>query len=281
MKNIFLSILTISFVLVSCSDDDASPIISPSNYGTATVDYSGPSTVSDDVGTVGGININLSKAVNNGTAFTVKQIGGTAVKDVDYTVEGITIPPFGTSGEAEIKIINKPFPRTSTTTATFEVSTREFGTEMLNPNSNLPYTFDITIKDANATDGVTIGFQWNPDHAGDLDLTLYYDNGVDPLDNFDYIASADNPEIGESIITNDFPNGTYYVGLDPYEVFTPKIAYNFGISKPNGEVVEFTGTFDTEDLESYTSDESDLLGSTTYRLVKIVKEDSNYTITQL
>jgi len=273
MKKTFLILLSVSLGIFSCdSNDDFAPI-DPNGFAVATANYSGPSTVAENEGSIT-VDVNLSKPSSGATPFTISQVGGTAVEGEDFTLTNLNIPSFNTSGELVVNVIDNPFPQPDRT-AILEVSTPEFGTELLNPSSNLPYQINLTISDVNSTDGVTIGFDWNHDHADDLDLTIFDDFGNE----LRFLATADVPEIGVLLLNSD-PDGTYYVDMQPYSFSEPQIDFNFGISTPNGDISEFTGTFDTENLGSYTSDESPVLG-TSYRLLQIVKSGTNYTITQL
>jgi hypothetical protein len=122
---------------------------------------------------------------------------------------------------------------------------------------------------------LTIAFGWpNPDD--DIDCFAYYG-----ADDWGTAATSDNPEILTSIWPDD-PNGTYYFGIDPYIVNTPTFDYTISIGHPNGEVQFITGTFDTENLDSYTVDTyDDWEGYPTYRLLEIENTDGVFTITNL
>jgi len=275
MKKIFLILLSVSIVSLSCSSDDDSTPIDPSNFATATVNYNGPSSVAENAGSVD-VDISLSKPSAANTSFTITQVGGTAEEGVDYTLTNVPVASFTTSGVLTVNVINSPFPKPDRTLL-LEVSTPEFGAELLNSSSNVPYSISLTITDVNPTDGLTVGYDWNEDQASDLDLTVFYEDGTEVA----ILATADVPEIGPSLILNTDPDGTYYIDMQPYDFSELQIDYNFGIAKPNGEVVELTGTFDFTNIGNYETDESGALGATAYRLVKVVKSGSNYTITSL
>lgn len=272
MKKLFILCMA-SAIFASCENTDVEDPISSANFPVATANYSGSTTVTEADGAAT-IDISLSKPIDNGTAFTVEQIGGTAEEGVDYTTSDITIPSFAQSAAITVNLVDNPFPKPDRTLKLL-VSPAEFVGQLLNPSSNLPYTVDLTIKDVNSTEGVTIGFNWNTDQASDLDITVINSSGTD----LRYAATAEVPEQGVLILNTD-PDDTYYVDMQPYDFTEPQIDFNFGVAKPNGEVLEFSGTFDTDNLGAYASDQSAVLG-TSYRLLKIVKSGSNYTITQL
>lgn len=262
-----------SAIFASCENTEVEDPISPAGFAVATANYSGSNAVSVEDETVA-IDITLSKLIDNGTTFVAEQIGGTAVEGEDFTIGSLTIPAFVQSGQLVINLLDNSEIPEAPKTLKLRVSTPEFVGALLNPSSNLPYIVDLTIN-VNSTEGVTVAFGWNEDQGDDLDIVVMNSSGGE----LRYAATAGNPEVGVLVLNSD-PDDTYYVDVQPYAFSQPQIDFNFSISKPSGELTEYSGTFDTDNLGAYASDESPTLG-TSYRLVKIVKSGSDYTITKL
>jgi len=274
MKKILL-ILTVGLFITSCESDNIADTIDPNNFPTATFSLANPSdagaTIAEDSDGVV-VNVMTDKPVNNGTSFGGEQVGGTAIEGEDFEIKATAIAAFGTSGTVSIVPINNPFPKTDRTVVVEVGPDVEFVESLLNPNTQLPFTVSFTITDVNPSTGVNVGFAWDEDAAADLDLVTLNEAGANVSGGA--LATGENPEIGIAV-ANTRPDGDYFVNVDLFDIEGTPIDFNFGISKPNGEVVEFSGTFDPNNLGQYTEQDG------TYRLVKINKVGTTYTITQL
>jgi len=279
MKKILL-ILTVGLFISSCESDDFADPINPNDFPTATFSLANPSdagaTITEDSDGVV-VNVMTDKAVNNGTSFGGEQVGGTAIEGEDFEIKGSSISAFGNSTTVSILPINNPFPKTDRTVVVEVGPDVEFAEALLNPNTQLPFTVSFTITDVNPTTGVNVGLAWDEDAAADLDLEIVKEDGSTLR--FGPTATGENPEIGVLLLNTD-PDGTYYLDLNLFDIEGTPIDFNFGISDPNGSVSEFNGTFDVDNLDQYTFDANTDLGGS-YRLIKIVKSGTTYTITQL
>lgn len=275
MKKVLILASALSFVFFSCEDDDVTAVTDNNNFSIATATYESDYNVNEQVGELNGT-VSLSKPVNTTTTFSFEQVGGTAVVGEDYTVSNFSIPSFGTSTTYSIGVVDNEFPQ-SDRTLSLKLTTPEFGTELLNPNSNVPYTIQqITITDVNPEGVVNIGLAWNHDDASDLDMFVFDSNG-NPMS---IQATGDDPEIAV-LIDGTFPDGTYYLNIDAYTFYNQQIGINFGLSDGAGNVTEYSGTYDLDNLDQYGSDYFAPWGIDTYRMVEINKSGTNYTFTKL
>jgi hypothetical protein len=284
MKKIF-SILTIGLLLVSCDETEVKPVTDPNDFPLVSFELTDPSQqgtvipANADDGTIA-VSASMSKPSKYTTGITAVQTGGTAVEGEDFEVSGTTIPAYTTSTTTPlmISVIPHPFPEEEKTVelqvGIEEGSDGEQYSLMYDPATN-PLEVSFTIGTAHSPDALTVGLDWNEEQAVDIDMVLLDANG----DELAYQATADVPEISQ-FLTNAAPDGTYYISIQPYEVITPQWEYTFGISEPNGDLTTFTGVFDGDNLGAYTADMSPTLGEV-YRLVKIVKNGSDYTMTEL
>ena len=274
MKKIFLLTL-IPALYFSCENDDVTGLTSTDNFPTATVSYTGPtSAVSEEDGSLT-FGIELSKPIESGTTFTINQVSGTAERGQDYDFSNVIIPAFSTNGTLNFDIIDNDFPA-ATRTLSFEVTTPEFGVQLLNPNSNVPFRLDLDITDVNPANVVNAGLAWNHDDASDLDMYLF-DNAGNAVT---VQATGDDPEIAV-LLTDTDPDGTYYITVDAYTFTNAQININFGLSDGAGNVTEYVGVFDTDNLAQYTSEFYPPFGTTSYRVVEVTKVGTNYTFTKL
>lgn len=282
MKKIF-SILTIGLLLVSCDETEVEPVISPSTYPSLSVSLVDPSQQGMVIPANMPDTIKAMATTSKPKAFSQQiigvQTGGTAVEGEDFVISNSVIPAYTTSTSSPvlISVLESRFPEEpKTAEVTVKLNEGSDGEQydlMYSSIDSLVVSF--TIGTAYSEDALTVGLKWNQEQANDIDMVLLDANG----DELAYQATADYPEINEFIPVGA-PDGTYYISVQPYDVITPQWEYTFGISEPNGDLTTFTGVFDGDNLDAYTADMSPTLGEV-YRLVKIVKNGSDFTMTEL
>lgn len=286
-------ILFIGLLFAACEEDDMAPVVDPSThymYPLASFELGDPShdgavfnekdadPLTNVVDTIV-VNITFDKPIPFATEFTVyPDSTSTATLGEDYTVINAVVPANTTTGQLVIEITGDNFPEVDET-ANLTVKPIDTDGEqydlMLDPATQF-LNFSFTINNYNSEDDLTMAFEWNADQASDLDVVIFDDAGNE----FSYVASADNPELGE-IIPNSAPDGTYYVNIDDYAVEADEVEFTFTFHSPNGEVNIFDGVFVKAEISNYDSDYSTTLASDTYRFVQVEKSGSTYTLTYL
>jgi len=267
-----LALIVIGVVACETASQEVSPVISPDGYPVATFTSNLAGTSISEGDTIK-YTITLDKMLDRALTFTAKVKGGTA-DETDFTAEGVVLEPYTKEAKFYIIATADNFPEASETLQ-LEIGVFGIGDRYLLNQSQVNPSLDITIANHNDPDVLTIAFGWpNPDD--DIDIFAYYGS-----EDWGTAATSDNPEILTSIWPTD-PNGTYYFDIDPFLVNTPTFDYTISIGHPNGNIQIITGTFDTENLDSYTVDTYDDWGDyPTYRLLEIENLDGVFTITNL
>jgi len=200
--------------------------------------------------------------------FSAKINGGSAGED-DYLAESVVLAPYTTEAKLYIIAIADDFPEVA---EDVQMEIGVFGIAdkyLLNPGTVNP-TLNLSLTNYNDPDVLTVAVGW-ANHDDDLDVYALLGT-----ERWGAAAGSDNPEILTSIWPTD-PNGTYYVGIDPYFTNQALVEYTISIGYPDQTVQFITGTFDTENLDSYTQD---LYGTAPiYRLLTIVNLDGVFTVT--
>lgn len=281
-------IFSFCLLFIGCEEDDMAPVVDPSTYPLATFDLQDPSqngavfeekTNGDPIDTIL-ITVTMDKAIAFNSEFTAYPgEDDTATLGEDYIIKNAVIPAYATTGQMSIVILSDNFPEVdetvNLTVKPLEGSDGEEYDLLFHPDTQY-LNLSFTIANTNSEDDLTMAFEWNADQASDLDVVIFDDAGNE----FSYVASADNPELGE-IIPNSAPDGTYYVNIDDYAVEADEVEFTFTFHSPNGEVNSFDGVFVKADIPNYDSDYSTTLASDTYRFVQVEKSGSTYTLTYL
>lgn len=271
-KLIGLALIVAGLAACDTASQDVEPIVSPESYPVATITPATSSTTIKEGDTLTYI-ITTNKMIDRAVTFSAIVTGGTADSD-DFTTEPAVLQPYSKETKLHIIANEDNMPEVSET-LNIEVSIESIAERYLvNPNTVLP-TASLTIENHNDPSVLTITFGW-PNHDDDIDIFAYYGE-----EDWGSAATSANPEVLTTIWPAD-PNGMYYFGIDPYYVTTPTFDYIISIGHPDGRVEFFEGTFDTENLESYTVDTYDSWDEyPTYRLLEIVNTDGVFTITHL
>ena len=137
---------------------------------------------------------------------------------------------------------------------------------LLSPQTQYPeYTIDII--NVNDPSGLTINVEWD-NHDDDWDIMIVDEGGTDEWTGWAGATGA-NPEL--TLLGNDVPDDTYYVEMDPWSVDTEIVVFTINIGKPDQTNESFSFTWNV-------ADEADYPVGWGYRLVKIVKVGSTYTL---
>lgn len=270
--NIGLALLISTFVsceMAELPEQEVSDTISPDGYpvATFTTDFSG-STVTE--GDTIKYTITTDKPIERDLQFVVMMKGGDADSH-DYIAETALLPAYKTSTQMEIIFLKDDVPELEESIS-IEIGVEDLGQKyLLNPSTVNP-TLDLNITNVNAASMLTVAVDWTT-MDDDVDIFAMLDGtGLAA-----YAASSDNPEI--MMIGDDFPDGTYWIGFDPYYIEGNSFDYKvrFGASDQSVSIIE--GTFDMSALANYEVD--DLGGTTLYRVAKVVKSGTSYTYTDL
>jgi|WetSurSiteA1Bulk_404760.scaffolds.fasta_scaffold00460_10 hypothetical protein len=264
--------------LISCDapDQEVSPVISPDTKPMATF-TANMSTTSVEEGDTLILTITTDKMIERALTFAPIIEGGTA-DELDYTIVGsagtsAVLAPYTNSIQMLIIFTEDNFPEVSEDLQ-LEIGVYSIAEKyLLHPDyENL--ALDLTITNKNDPTALTIAFGW-PNHDEDIDLFSFFGTEA-----WGAAASSDNPEIDRSIWTTD-PDGTYYSGIDPYDVTGDPIEYTVSLGYPDGTVEFLTGTFDPQNLDAYTQDYFEPWDIYTYRILEIEKTGETYDVTHV
>jgi hypothetical protein len=277
-KIVGLAILVAALAGCDTASQEASPVVSPDDYPVAVfeTDFTGTSVKEGD--TIA-YTITFDKMIDRSVTFTVTQTGGTAT-DHDWIVENAVLQPY--TLEAELLLI---FPTDDVPGEEDMIFQAEIGATSLadkylvNPSVKNP-TLDLTLQSENDPTLLTIMFSWPTDE--DIDIVTWSDTKDYPLTEWGADgASSSNPEFDKSIWLSD-PLGDYYVNIMHWGV--PPFDYTFTLGHPDGSVEIITGTFDSDNLGTYTMDLWMAWGDPgyeSYRVLKVENDGSKFVVTKL
>ena len=279
-KNIvkIFSIVALGTVLFSCdpekANQDSAAIGSESYKPTLTV-------TTDFVG----------NEVNEGETITYNL---TTDKVLEFDISVKVILESGTASEADVVLatgVITKFTNLATLTATFpedgipevdetaviKVVADGVASEFWVVNYETLPAFNYTIKSFVNPDDFMVALEWDYDAASDFDMfSISQANGP-----WDSAATGDTPE-SKNLIWGVDPDGTYFLGIDPYDVEpgVTSIDYKFSLGSPDGSVTVIEGTFDYENRDT-VYDTQVVSGTTVYLLVQVVKTGTTFVSTSL
>jgi hypothetical protein len=267
-----LALLAFTGILASCyQEQDVEPVVPASTKAVITIErVDGLSSVSE--GDTLEFVITSSKMLESSIDFSAI-LAETAVaeEEVDYAVIGGVLSPYSTSTTMQVVVLDDGFPEMSEKLA-FEIDAASVGQNwQLNPESEVE-TVDVDVANINQEGVITIALTW-PNHDDDLDMYIFSVEEDDDWGGFDAATGA-NPEINTNLWPSD-PNGTYYVGIDPFHLEEASTPYTFHIGMEDGSVQIIEGVFDTSKIDSYAVDNG------AYRLLQIDIVDGAVTITHV
>src|SRR5690606_22040 len=209
----------LAMVFTSCdprtNDVDPSDLGSTDHYPTITVtpSVSNGSTVTE--GSSITFDISMDRSIDENIDFVATLVSGT-VGENDIVLGSGRVAAYSTTTSVTVNIIDDSYPEIDEN-ATIKIEAADDSSDFwLNPQTVLS-NYDYTIQDPVNPDLIVV-LEWDYDAAPDLDMFAF--NSV--LGAWDYAATADTPEI-KNIVWGSDPDGTYYIGIDPYEV-TPGVA---------------------------------------------------------
>ncbi len=273
IKLSFLGLAALAFSIVGCDapDQEVAPIISPDNYPmvTFTPNKSGASVKEGDTIVY---SIKLDKMIDRSLTFSL-DLGGT-IDEHDIVAEPVTLAPYTLETEMTIVFTADEIPENAET-AELEIVLASLADKYLvNPKSTFP-KLSLSVASVNDDAGVTVAIGW-PNHDDDIDIFCTSKNDGA----WAVAASSDNPEIMVASIFDADPDGEYYIGMDPYHLEGTSSKFDVSVGFSDQTVKFFNGTFSVGSADSYIKDYFDAYDMDTYRVLKIVKSGSTYTITQ-
>lgn len=237
-------------VFAACDpEQEVSPVIDASQKAlvsiTRTDDGTGSAIVEGDVLE---FEITTSKMLKNSVDFAAILTEGSGVDESDFEVEGGVLNPFTTKTTMSITVLNDGFPELGEKLE-FEIGAFDIAQNwILSPESDIEEV-SLDVANVNEAGVITIALSW-PNHDDDLDLYIY---SVAADDFWGSSAGSDNPEITTALWPSD-PNGTYYVGFDPYHLDGEGTDYTISIGFEDGTVQIFNGRFELADIDTYQVD---------------------------
>jgi hypothetical protein len=243
-----------------------------------------------DVSVMGETNSTITITTNtiskNPQIFKLVQVDGTAVMDADYNFEEnsaldygeigglITIPAYASSGSTTIAGISDFIDGSKSASFKLEAIQNMAGVV------TSPDMMNITISDFFDPEKLNIVFSWDaPNDGNDYDMVTWSAAGGEWGDGG---AGSGNPEYDDSIWTAD-PDGTYYVNVMEWG-YGVDFNYHFVILNTDGSIQKFDGTFKGSNTSIYVNDNWLAWGGSGYdsfRMLKVVKSGSSFTVTAL
>lgn len=266
----------ISCDMVETAMNDSSPLGSTDKYPVATLTPSITGTSFTEGQTLV-YTIKLDRAIDRALTYTFKQTGGTADEN-DYAVSIVVLQPYTTEAKMSIAFIADDYPEVEETLQ-FEIGVFGIAEKyMLNSKSVNPLAASIKVVNKNDAKKLTLIFSWP--NTDDNDIVIWSDTPTDPHTEWgDMGASTKNPEVDKSIDITD-PDGNYYVNIMDWD--NPPFTYTFIIGLPDGTMQTITGSFNRT-TTTYINDFWTSWGGKydSFRVLKIVKSGSKFTITKL
>lgn len=279
---ILLGFAFLVFGLVGCTEkQEVAAPISPDGYPFAT--YSIDKTEVWALDTFNVI-ITMDKMLDQPVIFTIEQTGGTFdyhhLENFDEDIHiDVEMPPFTDS-------IAVPFILGGSTTEglltmNLDVFANDPATRyLLNPKQE-----DDSVEvafNSNDTTGLTMSISFT--ETDDIDMFGIFDNAGTLVD-WLLAGSSANPEVflldkapyvsGEG----GSPDGTYYIGIDPYEVIGDSFDYVMLVGHPDQKIEQFSGKFIMANRDSYTKDFFAYWGVDSYRILEVVKTGETFGVT--
>jgi len=270
--NIGLALLISTFVsceMAELPEQEVSDTISPDGYpvATFTTDFSGNTVAEGDTIRY---TITTDKPIERDMKFVVMLKGGDADSH-DYVAGDATIPAYKTSTQMEIVFLKDDVPEPEESIS-IEIGIESLGQKyLLNPSTVNP-KLDLNITNVNVESMLTVAVGWTT-MDDDVDIFAVLEGAGLAA----YAASSDNPEI--MMIGDDLPDGTYWIGFDPYHIEGNSFDYKVHFGAGDQSVTIIEGTFDMSALATYDVDDVD--GTAVYRVAKVVKSGTSYTYTDL
>lgn len=276
-----VTVITLGFLGCNEGQNVTSPI-STENYPIATFEttFSGSTVAEGDT-----IKYTITLDRMSETDFTIEgRITGGTADASDIEILPATIPAFTNQATLSIVFLADDVPEKDETIS-IEILDEDLATRYnLNPETKFPKLDNLTIKNRNDPNALTIAFGWaDPDTDIDIWLNMVddgswaaYDGDGDGLILWDNGASSDNPEVMK-IPTNDVVGnggtGKYYVELDPYDVVSNPVKYQLRIGYPDHSAEIFEGEFDIDNTGSFTQDniDYDYDGATVWQVYRMLE----------
>lgn len=222
-------------------------------------------------GTVVEYTINFDKPVSANVNFVAVLKGGTAGEN-DVDLGSAQLARYGTSTTLSITIENDLIPENDETAIITIEAASPSSDYFVHPNSNIP-DFNYNIKSPVDPNDLIVALEWDIDAASDLDMfSVSAVNGP-----WDQQWTGDYPEV-KNLVWGVDPDGTYYLGIDPYSVENDvtEFWYKWSLGQPDGTVTVIEGVFDYENRNTVYTIDSATGGTASYRLVTVTKTGTTF-----
>jgi hypothetical protein len=276
IKNKLIALACAMLTLTACDQDkDAEPVMDANTKPTITVTRIDEGAGSDAIneGDILEFEVKTSKWMEGAIDFEVQVEN--LVEHLDYEILAApSIRPYSSTGNLVIEILSDNFPETAEELTLTVIATDIAQNWRLNPSSLTGTTFDLSVNNINAEGAYSIGYIWGDDHD-DYDMYIY-SVAEDDFWGGDQVydaATGNYPETTTALKTSD-PDGTYYIGVDPYAVEHETTEYTVSVGLEDGSSQVFTGTLDLNDEEIP-------MNGGVFNLLKIEKTGTTITVTHL
>ncbi len=275
-NRLLVPVLALVTLFYSCyPEQDIEPVDSPDDLPNAVIEPAASNSDNPMEGDTLTYNITVDKLVANDVDFSVVFGDGNEIDSDDIEVIGGTLLQHRFETSISIVLIEDNIPEIDEP-LNFSISAEEDITWnwQLGPASEVE-TLNFALPNVNNPDALTLTFAWDdPDHEMDFDLFVEHatEGSVSAQ------TTGDNPEIDMGLL-NEYPDGTYYIGVDPYDVQDGDINFEVRFGEPNGDVEVFEGVFNVANLDDYQQDTFTAWAWPTYRVLTVVKSGDNYTAT--
>ena len=277
-KNIFY-VSVLSLALFACDQEkaniDAEGPGSTSNKSTvtATPDNTGGDVNEGDVVT---FSITLDKPQSSAVGFEAILVGGSGSAD-DVVLGSSRVGSYATGTSITVEFAADLIPENDETVIVKIVPDGVVsGYFVSNPDNLGEYTYNV--KSPVDPDDLIVALEWDTVAAHDLDMfSVSAANGA-----WDQQWTGDHPEV-KNLIWGVDPDGTYYLGIDPYDVEAgvDSFWYRWSLGQPDGTITVIEGMFDYANRDTAYTIDSATGGTPSYRLVTIEKAGLNFAATGL
>lgn len=279
--NIGLALLAMVFV-VACSDDDltgdSTQQASAPNLSVA-LDFNNSETLVED-GSTYDFTVSISEPQIVNTVVYLEQTGGDATEGEDFTFpHTITIPAGSTSESGTITILSDNLVEEQESVEITIGTGNESNVAAVNSET-------VTFNIGNYTEGdLAVHLEWEVaqpayDHEGNvIDATALADLRllVTDVPYTTIVESADGASFETFVMTEDTPDGEYYIVADFYSAMD-HIARDLNLMLTFDQAGIINGDAYTFDSALNTANSCD---SVYYIMAKVTKSGNNYTIEEV
>ena len=280
MKNLmkFLSLAFVAALVFSCDAEEASQ--TPAGIGSdtykPTVSVTADMTGDVDEGMAATFTLNTDRAIAYDIFFTAVLVSGDAT-DSDLVIGSARLPKYSTTTDLVVDFNADGVPELDETAV---ITIQPDGVDSnfwVNDASDFG-TYSYTIKSPVDPNDLIVALEWDLERSHDLDMfSVSAQYGA-----WDQQWTGDHPEV-KNLIWGVDPDGTYYLGIDPYDVEdgVTEFWYRWSLGQPDGTVTVIEDMFDYANRDSVYEIDSATSGTPSYRLVTVEKTGTTFVATGL